>query len=371
MLDADNTRSYFNFQNTSKFNEHWSSHLNYTHYSDDYYLEDFGSTPQELSLNQILQQADVDYADQHWNFTAMLQGYQTLHPVDRVFVSNLYNRLPELDLNSDYGNLWDGLDFSTRNSFTYFYQYKNPGTEIAPVDASRVIVDPKLSWPHYASDGYFIPSVDFDLTDYRFQNQIFGQDPEHLRTLPRVDIDSGLFFDRDLKIGNDNFDQTLEPRLFYLYVPYTDQSMIPIFDSGIVPFTYDQLFRNNRFSGDDRIGDANQISYALTSRFIDDETGQEKLRLSIGEIYYLENRRVTLCSTPGNPSCSDFNAGQVGATPENEQFSPIAGLATYYLVPHWSLNGDLAWDPTIHKTNTADFYLQYKPDERFLINFWL
>ncbi len=120
------------------------------------------------------------------------------------------------------------------------------------------------------------------------QNQLPGLKSNIDRVLPTFDIDSGLYFDRDLKLDSKDYTQTLEPRIYYLYVPFQNQDQIPLFESGIIPFTYDQLFRNNRFSGEDRIGDANQISLALTTRFINQETGEEKIRLASAKFIILK-----------------------------------------------------------------------------------
>ena len=104
-----------------------------------------------------------------------------------------------------------------------------------------------------------------------------------------------MFFERDLNWFNTNLIQTLEPRVYYLWQEFDDQSQLPRFDASNLTFGYTQLFRGNRFSGLDRIGDANQVSAGVTTRFLDQATGQEYFRFSIGEIFYLKDRRVTGC----------------------------------------------------------------------------
>ena len=122
------------------------------------------------------------------------------------------------------------------------------------------------------------------------------------RAIPMIDVDGTLIFERLLTIGPRRFQQTLEPRAYYLYVPYKAQYDYPDFDSGVILFSYSQLFRDNRFSGRDRVGDANQVSVSLTSRLLPECDGREYLNASIGQIFYFETRRVALCEQLGYQS---------------------------------------------------------------------
>lgn len=369
LLNASDTRNFFNFKNSTQWNSKWSSHIDYTHVSDDYYFENFSTIPEILTLNQLLEQADVEYQSEHWNFLGILQSYNTLHPVDRQFVSNLYRRLPEFDLNSNYSNLWNShLDFTTQTQWVNFTRLANPGELSLPINAYRVNLDPTLSYSLYKSFGFFIPSFDVRLLNYSLRNQQPNLETSLNRAYPSFNIDTGLYFDRQDTFFGKTYNETLEPRLFYLYVPFHDQSQIPVFDASIVPFSFEQLFRKNRFGGFDRIGDTNQLSFSLTSRLIDEETGAQKIKWDLGQIYYFHNRQITLCNSPTNPTCSDYLSGVMGATPEDKKFSPIAGDASYYFDTHWSLNGNAAWDPTIWKMNNSAIFLQYKRNERFIIN---
>lgn len=90
-----------------------------------------------------------------------------------------------------------------------------------------------------------------------------------------------------------NYRQTLEPRLYYLYVPEKDQSDIPVFDTGESTFNYSSLFRDNRFSGSDRVGDENKLSLGITNRWIE-ENGFERQRISVGQALYFKDREVQL-----------------------------------------------------------------------------
>src|SRR5262249_54263169 len=143
--------------------------------------------------------------------------------------------------------------------------------------------------------------------------------------------------------------------------PYRSQSDIPVFDTTVNTLTYDQLYNYNRFSGIDRIGDANQISFGITSRFINEMTGFEKIRLGIGEILYFANRRVTLCN---NNTCTD--------NPSNpdlhRRFSPISALAKYFMNPEWNAEANAIWNPVTRQTDNATITFHYQPEPKKIIN---
>jgi len=120
-------------------------------------------------------------------------------------------------------------------------------------------------------------------------------------------VDSGLVFERDgARFLDQEFVQTLEPRAYYVYIPFRDQSKIPAFDTAIDDFNFSQLLTENRYLGSDRIGDANQLSLAVVSRMLDPANGEEKLRFEIGQRFYFANQRVTLSETPRSANTSDL-----------------------------------------------------------------
>lgn len=353
------TRFSTSYTNYTTFNEHWSDSLNLNYVSDDYYLQDFGNTPISTNADQLLNEADLNYQGQHWRFLGRFQGYQTLHPINEAPIQNQYNRLPELDLDGDYPNQGAGLDYELHSQLINFDQQRNFINDEPVVVGQRYHLEPGISLPLGNLNGYFKPEFLIDETNYQLSdrdlnlNQI-GFPASVSRTLPIFDIDSGLFFDRKAQFFNQSYDQTLEPRIYYLYVPFTNQNDIPIFDTNLPPFNFSQLFQTNRFVGLDRIGDANQVSTALTSRFLDSYTGQQKLRMSLGEIFYLQKRKV----------CDDLTCADDPTINDNN--SPIIGELQYNLNPAWSIISDLAWDANHRNTNNSDFNLLYNTDPRHI-----
>jgi LPS-assembly protein len=167
-----------------------------------------------------------------------------------------------------------------------------------------------------------------------------------------VSLDAGTFFERTSHWGQTDFVQTLEPRLFYLYVPDKNQDDIPVFDTNDFDFNFWTLFRENRFSGPDRMGDANQLALALTTRFLDPVNGVQRFSASLGSLFYFRDREVTL---PGEPV-------------ETDDSSNIIGEMTLNLARNWLAKSEIQWNPHESQTARSDHHLQYRAGPRKLVN---
>ncbi len=378
-LEKDsNTRGMIEWKDNTTFDSNWSGTANFNWVSDDYYLNDFGSSLVQTVTNQLLQQATLNYSNEHWDFLGNVENYQTLHPVNQSTVLNSYAELPQFLLNGDYPDLPFGLDAGLTTEYVDFVRQKNPGEIDTPAEGSRFNVQPSLSLPlTWGLSGYLTPKLQLQATQYalysagvanQFQpvsvNNPSFTNTAPTRVLPIFDVDGGLFFDRQTHLFGKNYTETLEPRIFYLYVPYENQDAIPLFDTSLPAFDFNQLFQTNRFSGTDRQGDANQISLALTTRFLDHASGEEKGSASIGQIIYFEDRRVTLCRTP---SCSD-PAYIIGQTSTTSLTSPLAGQLSYNIAQHWNTTANVAWEPNGSQTETANLALSYRRDSQHVLN---
>ncbi len=361
--EFSSTRTSLAWQDSTDWNKQWSGSLNYSRVSDDYFLNDIGGVS-TAAQNQLLQQGQLTYKATSWQFLANLQAYQTLHPVDEALVLNQYSMLPQLLFTSYLPQDANRLSPSWSAEFVNFTEAPNPGATTIPPSGKRFNFLPGVTLPLVNNKGYFTPSVQFEMTQYDIGDQFPGYSNQITRVIPIVDIDTGLMFERDAHLFGSDFNQTLEPRLFYLYVPYQDQHQIPIFDSSIQPFTFNQLFLTNRFSGSDRIGDANQLSFAVTTHFYNKKSGEEKFSAGVGIIKYFENRRVTLCQTVG---CTD-PLYSVGTTSPTAPTSPIVGQAMYHFNPTWNASVSAAWDPDIAQTQNTLVNFQYNPAENHVIN---
>jgi len=359
--DSDD-RYFVSLKDNRHYDPNWSSYLYVNQASDDYYFEDFSGDPAQTTENQIINEGDIYYNSQHWHFTGQMQAYQTLHPVNQSPVENQYKKLPELVLNANYPGINQYWNLGLNSQYDDFAINKNPGDDTIPVEGQRLYLDPKAYYAKYWSWGYVKPQLQVAGRQYDLTHQVPGDKNSITSVLPIFDFDAGLFFDRQDNLFSHSFTQTLEPRLFYLYVPYQNQNDIPLFDTTIEPFSYSQLFQTNRYTGFDRIGDANQVSLGVTTRFINNETGDQKASFSIGQIYYFEKRKVNL-----DPDTLDLVTLD-NEVPSTTYSSPIAGEMDYEVAKHWHLLGDIAWDPNYTETNNANLIFQYKLDPKRVFN---
>jgi len=363
LLNSSTTRKAFSWRDTSQFDEHWSSRVDFNYAGDDYYLRNFGSNLNDISDNQLLQQGELNYKGQHWDFTGRLQTYQTLHPIDENPVQNIYRRFPQLILTGDYPDQPLGLEYFINNDLTHFDIRNTPGTLANQPIGNRFHVQPGVSLPLNLPYFYITPRIQLAFTDYNLYQTTPTQTPNSIqRTLPIFDIASGLAFSRFTTLFSHAFQQTLEPQVYYTYIPYRNQSSIPLFDTTVNTLSYDQLFNYNRFSGIDRIGDANQLGVGITTRLIDQESGIEKVRLGIGEIIYFTNRKITLCN---NNTCTDNPTN-----PDNHRrLSPLSAVVDYHVNPHWSVSANPIWNPITKQLDNTTVGLHYGLDDQRVINF--
>jgi LPS-assembly protein len=221
------------------------------------------------------------------------------------------------------------------------------------VAGGRLHVEPSVSLPLHWLGAHVRPKLQLQSTGY----SVHDHAPHNVtRVLPVFSVDSGMVFSRPISFFRNNYEQTLEPRIFYLFVPTTNQDDVPNFGTNLPGFNFAQLFRTNRFSGIDRIGDANQVSIALTTRFLDDN-GQEKLNAGIGQVVSVHKHQVVLPD----------NAQDTLAT---EHLSPLVGQVKYAVTPRISANASTAWDPNHNRFNTNEVRLQYRENTRKVVNFW-
>jgi LPS-assembly protein len=361
LLNASTTRRSFAWRDKSRFNDHWSSNIDFNYAGDDYYMRDLGNINQ-LTQNQLLQEGDLFYKSENWNFTGRLQAYQTLHPYDEQQVLNQYRRLPQLILNGDYPDQWGGFEYFIYTEATHFNILNTPGTVANQPIGNRLHAQPGISLPMSNTYFYLNPRVQLALTDYNLYQTSQTATPTDIhRGVPIFDIASGLTFNRDLRLFGNAYQQTLEPQIYYTYIPYRNQSSIPTFDTNVSTLSYDQVFSYNRFTGIDRIGDANQIGIGAASRFIDQETGLEKIRVGLGAITYFAHRKVTFCN---NSSCSD----NPGNSSNRQGLSPLSGLFDYHINPSWRFGSNALWNPISKKLDIATVGFNYAPDVNHLLN---
>lgn len=291
-------RYYTNISHSHNLGAGWSAGYNLEKVSDDQYFSEMSTRITSTSRVNLPQEGRVDYVGDVWRFNGLVQKYQTL---DKTIKQNFpYERLPQLTLTAN--KEWDYVNTGLHSQYAYFDRDSK-----APLAAkgSRLVVYPSISAPFSQTYGFITPKVGVHMTHYNLQ------DNNASRSLPIFSLDSGLYFERDVKIVKNNYTQTIEPRMFYVYIPNKKQNSLPVFDSALADLNLTTLFTENQFTGDDRINNANQVSLALTTRMIDKSSGIERMSATIGQRYYFEDQKVVL--KPEDP-VSQNNSSDVIAT---------------------------------------------------------
>ncbi len=364
-LNKSATRTVFHANHTTSFSPNTLFNLNYLTVSDDNYFMDLGKHFGVGATTQLLQKAEMVYQNDHWNGFARLQKYQTLHPYDGPLSTDVYASLPQLALKSDYPDLPYGLHFTAGSDFTHFSHKPAPITRNRFTEGTRAFIRPGIALPYITPSVFIIPRLQYHIISYHLslatQEHSFHQPKNPTLAIPIFDLNTGLIFERPLTIYNENYIQTLEPRAYYLYVPYRNQNQLPNFDTTAIAFDYNQLYRFNRFSGLDRIGDANQLTLGVETRFLNQDTGEEQLSLGIGQSVYFQKQRVKV-----GESTLDLHSAPLSQ--KSSAFSDLAGMARYHFNNQITAISDIEWHVPTKQITKGAFYFQYHPEPLKVFN---
>ncbi|MEJ1958982.1 MAG: LPS-assembly protein LptD, partial [Nitrosomonadales bacterium] len=342
------TRSLFTLNHLESFGNGLNGLINFNRVSDDAYFRDLSNSVNVTSQTTLLRQGVLSYSGGWWNASAAVQSFQTLQDPSAP-VTPSYNTLPQVSVDAQrlIGN--ETVTFTGQ-----FSDFHHPTL----VNGQRLVLYPSVSYPLIAESAFYLtPKIGLHYTDYTMGSNNTSNLPNASRTLPIVSVDSGLTMERDWSLGG-QFLQTLEPRAFFVYIPYRDQSQLPDFDSDQTNFSFAQMFNENRFLGNDRIGDAHQVTLALTSRLLEPDSGAERLRVAIGQRFSTSTPKVNLpeAVTPGVPP----------ETPSTK--SDVVLDAAGQLTRAWSLAGTYQFTPNQSQTQQLDASARYQPEIGKVIN---
>lgn len=348
---ANLDRSFMSLKHQHNLGRGWTGALTLEKASDDNYFRDLSTNIGVTSQVNLLRDGMLShvgaYEGMNWNFSARSQSFQTLQdPLAPIITP--YRRTQMLlngarIVNWSGNNLGPGAVLALNSEMVNFSHPSRLG-------ARRFSLYPSVSLPLTPIYGYITPKIGLHSTSYSFDNDTATQ-PDFNRTLPIFSVDSGLYFERDIKLFGSNYQQTLEPRLFYVRAPYRDQSQIPVFDSGDIGFGIPQIFTENRFAGVDRISDANQVTLGASSRFFE-ETGIERLRGTLAQRYYLSLPQVTL----------------PGGTPPARKYSDLLASIGGRITNALTLDSLWQYDPELKQTGNFSLTGRYRPAPGKILN---
>lgn len=328
--------------------------VNYNRVSDDDFTTDFSNDITGSADEVLPQDYWLSYAQRYWNASLRVTQNQTLD-INGDHYEKPYERVPQITWNGYVGD-FHGFELTTMLDATRFkHPAFDPVLQKHYVNGDRFVVNQKIAYPITAPGWFITPKAEFLGTWYSLNSSLGGTylDTSPFRVLPIVSLDSGLVFERDTSIFSHSMTQTLEPRLFYTYIPYRNQDNLPVFDSDLAELSYAQLFTENAFSGYDRVSEANQLSAMLTSRFIDQKSGLERFRVGIGQRFYFSDQRVGLPRYTGN---STELIGQ-----RDSSKSDVLASVGARLTKGLQSAATIQYSSSTHKISRADAGITWRP----------
>ena len=319
--------------------------------SDTDYLDDLGSDINISNTTHLQRTATLKFSSDNWTLKSLAQTYETIDE-DIAAANRPYRRLPQITLAGKNNFSDSDIEWSIDSEWVEF-AHEDDSISSDKATGSRFDIYPKLSWSLQGGAWFFTPAIGYHYSQYDLIDSSDTEIDIENRNINILSLDSGLFFERD--INNNKSTQTLEPRLFYLHIPYEEHTNIPLFDTGEYDFTFAQIFRENRFTGVDRIGDSDQVTLALTSRFLDNDTGKEFFSMSIGQIFYNEDRAINLdLSTPLDTENTQSKSDIVSEISSNWE--------------NWNTRFSMQWNPERHKTDKSSAQIHYQDKGNRIFN---
>ncbi len=337
------SRSFVSIDHQSMLGFGWRSTIDATSVSDSAYFEDLYGSLSATSQTHLDRRIDFELFRDNWGAQIRFQRYQTLD--DAIPAEEKpYTQVPRLDVWGEWTNGPLGLEYGLAGELAYFE--RDTG-----VTGLRSQVRPELSWPVHKGALYIEPGVAIDHRRYSLNDVPAGGDDAPSVTIPVYSVDAGTMLERTVG-KNRGWLQTLEPRVLFVQIPFERQDDLPVFDTLEPDLNLVQLFRKNRFAGNDRMGDTRQLSVGITTRLINAVNGSQLLTGTIGQILYFGDRKVTL----------------PGGTASNSNSSDYLAELSMNLYDSWSMDLGYQWDSDQNVTQRAEARLQYRPDKSRVLN---
>lgn len=342
---ADDSRWSVALNDEYRLNENTRAGMTVIRVSDNDFFRDLSNRIGITSLTNLNAEAWVVTQHENWDAELRVQSFQTLQDSTAAPITPPYDRLPFARLGIKQ-SLPSGIEFKLETQATHF---ASPLSSLP--DGTRIMAYPTLELPLVNSFGFLVPQVGWSSTYYALDENTPKQ--TITRNLPILSVDSGLTFDRPFHFSGTDYVQTLEPRAYYVYAPYRNQDDIPVFDTAQMEFSYAQMFTENQFVGYDRINDANQLTLAFTSRFIESSSGLERLMVTLGQRYYFSAQQVTL----------------PGVAPRTSNSSDLLAAVSGQISRDWRMAANWQYDAQNHSSYRQNLGVSYQPGDGHALNF--
>ncbi len=328
--------------------------------SDDNYWRDFSSRISGLgdarlgaADNQLAQRLLPGDASLNWgrgdhSLSLRALKWQTLQDPTSP-ITPPYDRLPQLHWRYAPTQLPAGLDLTVDADHTRF---EAPLGFYTQPNGRRSYAVAQISRPFLAPAGFITPRLQLHATQYELDGPLTNGQRRASRSLPTFSLDGGLVFERDAKLFGGSYLQTLEPRAFYTYTPYRDQSMLPVYDTAANDFNFASIYTENAFGGNDRIADNNLLTLGVTTRLLHEETGAEAARFGIAQRLRFADQKVTL---PGGTVVSD-------------RLSDVLLGAGLNWTPQWGFDSTVQYNHKTGRSLRTTMALRYSPGAYRTVN---
>ena len=315
--------------------------INVNRVSDDNYWRDFGRLSEPLRQRLLPGDASLSWGGNDMTAVVRTLKWQTLQDVTAPIVPP-YDRLPQLQWRYVPSQLGGGFDATVELDTTRFQAAR---ALTGQPNADRSYAMAQISRPFLSPGGFITPRMQLHATTYQFDTALSNGARSASRTLPTFSLDSGLVFERDAQYFGRSFLQTLEPRAFYTYTPYRDQSRLPVYDTAANDFNFATIYTENAFGGNDRIADNNLLTLGVTTRLLDAQSGAEAARFGIAQRVRFSDQQVTL----------------PGGAPVSERLSDLLLGAGISWTPQWGFDSTVQYNPKTRRSIRSTIGARYSP----------
>jgi LPS-assembly protein len=322
--------------------------LNINRVSDDNYWRDFSSSEPYLTQRLLPGDALASWSSGPVSGTVHVLKWQVLQDVASPIVPP-YDRLPQLTAHTGQNNV-RGFDWSLDGDFT---QFEADRIRTGQPNAQRTFALAQISRPWLAPEGFITPKVQLHAAAYQFDAMLANGGKSASSVVPTFSLDSGLVFERASTLLGSDYVQTLEPRAFYVYTPYRNQSDLPNYDTGVADFNFASIYTENAFVGHDKISDNNLLTLGLTTRFLDPNSGSQYARFGVAQRLRIDPQQVTINSatSPAKTGLSDVLLG-----------------AEVNLNERWTLDSTTQYNPLTDQSVRATVGARYNPSSYRVVN---
>jgi len=324
--------------------------------SDDDYWRDFSRMPgsgtsfANTDKRLISSDGEATWSANKHQVSLYVQKWQTLQDLQNpddvnARIAPPFNRVPQLRWSYDTTD-WatQGWDVNLMAETTRFEADTWDGRNNAD-NGQRSYALAQISRPYLLPGGFITPKVQLQTSNYQLDDAGPLRAKSISHTIPTLSLDSGLVFERETAWRGSSYIQTLEPRAFYTYTPYRDQSMLPLYDTALADFNFGSIYSENSYTGRDRIADNNMMTVGLTTRYLRADDGSEVARLGVAQRLRFKDQRVGLgYDTLGEKGWSDILVG--------------AGLNVN---KRWSLDSTVQYNRDIQRTTRSSISGRYMP----------